>query len=192
MDFIFGGATAYFETCTFFSKDVDREVKGYVTAPSTPEGLPFGYVMEGCRFRSNCPDRSVYLGRPWREWGRAVLLRCVIGPHIKAEGWDDWGKELAHTTSFFAEYACTGPGAAAFGAGTGSGAAALGAGTAHGLGAGAGAEADGDMDTKKERRPSDAGSSSRPAWCHSLDTRAAEAFTRENVLKGTDGWDPGL
>ena len=192
VDFIFGGATAYFETCTFFSKDVDREVKGYVTAPSTPEGLPFGYVMEGCRFRSNCPDRSVYLGRPWREWGRAVLLRCVIGPHIKAEGWDDWGKELAHTTSFFAEYACTGPGAAAFGAGTGSGAAALGAGTAHGLGAGAGAEADGDMDTKKERRPSDAGSSSRPAWCHSLDTRAAEAFTRENVLKGTDGWDPGL
>ncbi len=87
VDFIFGGATAYFETCTFFSKDVDREVKGYVTAPSTPEGLPFGYVMEGCRFRSNCPDRSVYLGRPWREWGRAVLLRCVIGPHIKAEGW---------------------------------------------------------------------------------------------------------
>ena len=51
---------------------------------------------------------------------------------------------------------------------------------------------DGDMDTKKERRPSDAGSSSRPAWCHSLDTRAAEAYTRENVLKGTDGWDPGL
>ena len=214
VDFIFGGATAYFETCTFFSKYVDREVKGYVTAPSTPEGLPFGYVMESCRFRSNCPDGSVYLGRPWREWGRAVLLRCVIGPHIKAEGWDDWGKELAHTTSFFAEYACTGPGAAAFGAGTGSGAAALGAGTgsgaaasgagtgsgaaasgagtAHGLGAGAGAEADGDMDTKKERRPSDAGSSSRPAWCHSLDTRAAEAYTRENVLKGTDGWDPGL
>ncbi|MDO5417942.1 MAG: pectinesterase family protein [Lachnospiraceae bacterium] len=113
VDFIFGGATAYFENCTIFSKDVDREpVKGYVTAPSTPEGLEYGYVMEGCRFTSNCPEQSVFLGRPWREWGQTVLLRCEIGPHIKAEGWDDWGKEMAHRTAVFAEYGCTGPGAA--------------------------------------------------------------------------------
>lgn len=111
VDFIFGGAVAYFESCTLFSKDVDREVKGFVTAPSTPEGLPYGYVLESCRFTSNCPERTVFLGRPWREWGRTVLLRCEIGPHIKDEGWDDWGKELAHTTSFFAEYGCKGPGA---------------------------------------------------------------------------------
>lgn len=111
VDFIFGGAAAYFENCTLFSKDVDREVKGFVTAPSTPEGLPYGYVMESCRFTGNCPDRTVFLGRPWREWGKTVLLRCQIGPHIKAEGWDDWGKERAHTTSFFAEYGCKGPGA---------------------------------------------------------------------------------
>ncbi|MDO5349082.1 MAG: pectinesterase family protein [Lachnospiraceae bacterium] len=111
VDFIFGGAVAYFENCTLFSKDVDREVKGFVTAPSTPEGLPYGYVMESCRFTGNCPDRTVFLGRPWREWGKTVLLRCQIGPHIKDEGWDDWGKELAHTTSFFAEYGCKGPGA---------------------------------------------------------------------------------
>lgn len=111
VDFIFGGAVAYFENCTLFSKDVDREVKGFVTAPSTPEGLSYGYVMENCRFTGNCPDRTVFLGRPWREWGKTVLLRCQIGPHIKDEGWDDWGKELAHTTSFFAEYGCKGPGA---------------------------------------------------------------------------------
>lgn len=112
VDFIFGGATAYFENCTLFSKNVDREVKGFVTAPSTPEGLDYGYVMEGCRFTGNCPDRTVFLGRPWREWGKTVLLRCEIGPHIKEEGWDDWGKEMAHTAALFAEYGCTGPGAA--------------------------------------------------------------------------------
>lgn len=111
VDFIFGGATAYFENCTIYSKDIRQEVKGYVTAPSTPEGKKYGYVMEGCRFISNCPDQTVYLGRPWREWGQVVLLRCEIGSHIKAEGWDDWGKEQAHSSSFFAEYCCTGPGA---------------------------------------------------------------------------------
>lgn len=111
VDFIFGGASAYFERCTFFSKDVDREIKGFVTAPSTPCNVEFGYVMESCRFIGNCPKQSVFLGRPWREWGKTVLLRCEIGEHIRAEGWDDWGKEAAHQTSFFAEYACTGPGA---------------------------------------------------------------------------------
>lgn len=115
VDFIFGGATAYFEGCTFFSKDVNREINGYVTAPSTPEGQRFGYVMERCRFTGNCPDRTVFLGRPWREWGKTAVLRCHIGPHIRVEGWDDWGKEKARETTYFGEFRCTGPGADRFG-----------------------------------------------------------------------------
>ncbi len=111
VDFIFGGATAWFEGCTFFSKNIGREINGYVTAPSTPEGLEFGYVMENCLFTGNCPPRTVFLGRPWREWGKTVLLRCEIGPHITACGWDDWGKKAAHETCFFGEFGCTGPGA---------------------------------------------------------------------------------
>ncbi len=112
VDFVFGGATAYFENCIFFSKDVDREIRGYVTAASTPEGQRFGYVMADCRFESNCPSHTVFLGRPWREYAQVVLLNCAIGPHICPEGWDDWNKPGTHDTSFFAEYACTGPGAA--------------------------------------------------------------------------------
>lgn len=114
VDFVFGGAAAYFECCTFFSKDRNQEGPGFVTAPSTPKEQRFGYVMDRCRFTGNGPDRSVFLGRPWREWGKTVLLHCHIGPHIKAEGWDDWGKEKAHKTTFFAEYECTGPGSVLF------------------------------------------------------------------------------
>ena len=111
VDFIFGGAVAWFEKCTLFSKEVDREIRGYVTAPSTPEDQTYGYVMNHCRFESNCPDHTVYLGRPWREWAKTVLLNCEIGAHIRPEGWNDWGKEKAHQTSFFAEYGCSGAGA---------------------------------------------------------------------------------
>ena len=110
VDFVFGGAAAYFECCTFFSKGRNREAPGFVTAPSTPQGHRFGYVMDHCRFTGDCPDRTVFLGRPWREWGRVVLLFCQIGPHIKAEGWDDWGKGQAHEAAFFAEYGCIGSG----------------------------------------------------------------------------------
>lgn len=119
VDFIFGGAVAYFENCTIFSqKPGDRlppespageTVYGYVTAASTPEGAPFGYVFRDCRLESDCPPHSVYLGRPWREFARTVFLCCELGPHIHPLGWDDWDKPHGHF--YYGEYASYGPGA---------------------------------------------------------------------------------
>lgn len=124
VDFVFGGAAAYFESCEFRSLDPGRQegtrtrqapdippVLGYVTAASTPRGQEYGYVMESCRFTGDCPPHTVYLGRPWREYARTVLLRCYIGAHIREEGWHDWNKPQAHDTAFFAEYLCHGPSA---------------------------------------------------------------------------------
>lgn len=109
IDFIFGGAAAYFENCEFFSKDIGREINSFVTAASTPEGQEYGYVMENCRFTGNCPPHSAYLGRPWREFAQVVLLGCEIGAHICEEGWNDWNKPCAHDTVLFAEYQSFGP-----------------------------------------------------------------------------------
>lgn len=113
VDFIFGSATAYFENCEFFSLNIGEKINGFVTAASTAEGQKYGYVMDHCRFTSNCPDGSVYLGRPWRPYARTVLLYCEIGPHITKEGWDDWMPGVGHDHLYYAEYRCTGPGAAA-------------------------------------------------------------------------------
>ncbi|MFA9377746.1 MAG: pectinesterase family protein [Lachnotalea sp.] len=111
IDFIFGSATAYFDNCEIFSQNIDHEVNGYVTAPSTPEGQEFGYIFNHCHFTSNCPDESVYLGRPWRNFAKAVFLNCEIDAHIKKEGFHDWNKLDAHQTTYFAEYNNYGPGA---------------------------------------------------------------------------------
>jgi len=111
IDFIFGSATAYFDHCEIFSQNIDREINGYVTAPSTPEGQEFGYVFHECRFTSDCPEESVYLGRPWRNYAKAVFLNCEIGAHIKKEGFHDWNKADSHDTTYFAEYKSYGPGA---------------------------------------------------------------------------------
>ncbi len=108
IDFIFGSATAYFEKCTLYSirriMNDNDPIHGYVTAPSTPEGQTYGYVFYQCDFISNCPKHSVYLGRPWRNFGKVVLIDCNIGEHIKEEGWHDWNKLDAHYSTFFAEY----------------------------------------------------------------------------------------
>ncbi len=117
VDFIFGGAAAWFEDCDIVSINGytdGRTPGGYATAASTPEGQKYGYIFERCRFLpgENVPDGTMYLGRPWREFAKTVLLRCHIGPHIKPEGWNDWNKPTFPDTGFYAEYACTGPGSA--------------------------------------------------------------------------------
>lgn len=111
IDFIFGSGTAYFDHCEIFSQNIGEEINGYVTAPSTPEGQEFGYVFNECRFTSNCPNESVYLGRPWRNYAKAVFLNCEIGAHICKEGFHDWNKQDSHETIYFAEYNSYGPGA---------------------------------------------------------------------------------
>lgn len=110
VDFIFGGATAYFENCEIFSNDLGQEVNGYVTAPSTLEEVP-GYVFNYCKFTSNCAPGTVYLGRPWREYAKVTIMNSEIGAHIKEEGWHDWGKIHARETVQFAEYNNSGEGA---------------------------------------------------------------------------------
>lgn len=100
VDFIFGGAAAWFEDCDIVSVDA-----GYATASSTPEGQKYGYVFKHCRFLGdNLPQASCYLGRPWRDYAKTVLLDCTIGAHIRPEGWHDWDKPPFHECGYYAEY----------------------------------------------------------------------------------------
>lgn len=128
VDFIFGSAVAYFDSCTIFSRareDLKNEISdtencsgqtqkstpihGYVTAASTPERARYGYVFNDCRLESDCPKASVYLGRPWREFAKTVFLNCYLGKHIHPEGWQDWKKTHGHF--YYGEYNSYGPGA---------------------------------------------------------------------------------
>jgi pectinesterase len=128
VDFIFGSATALFEDCVIESiarafevqkksptsesgsDKSEKVIHGYVTAPSTPEGQKYGYVFKGCTFISNeCPEGSVYLGRPWRDYAKSVFIDCVVGDHICAEGFHDWNKPHARECSCFAAFGCFRP-----------------------------------------------------------------------------------
>ena len=111
VDFIFGGACAYFEGCEIRSLNRDMDVNGYVTAASTPEGEPYGFVFHGCSFTADegTAPGSVYLGRPWREWAQTVLIDCWLGAHISPEGWWDWNKPAARDTALYGGGALFGP-----------------------------------------------------------------------------------
>lgn len=108
IDFVFGGATAYFDECTFISNE-----PGYVFAPCTPEDVEEGFVVRNCRFEAaeGVEPGSCYIGRPWREYAKVRLENCYLGEHINKQGWHDWGKTEARKTIKFEEYGSYGPGA---------------------------------------------------------------------------------
>jgi pectinesterase len=116
VDFIFGGAACLFESCELrsrFEGKGEGEIAGYVTAASTPENEPYGYIFKNCRFTAEegIAPASVYLGRPWRDFAKTVLINCELGSHIHPDGFHDWGKPSAREHCFYAEYGSKGPGA---------------------------------------------------------------------------------
>lgn len=106
VDFIFGWSAAVFDSCEVFCKS-----GGYVTAASTEEDSPVGFVFRHCKITGSAPENSVYLGRPWRPYAKVVYLYCELGDIIRPEGWHNWDKPEREATSFYAEYGNTGPGA---------------------------------------------------------------------------------
>jgi pectinesterase len=107
VDFIFGWSTAVFDSCTIFCK----KGGGYITAASTLETAPYGFVFINCNITGDAAEKSFYLGRPWRPFAKTVFISCTMGQQIKGEGWHNWDKPETEKTSFYGEYASTGAGA---------------------------------------------------------------------------------
>ena len=106
VDFIFGQAAAVFENCVIHSKG-----DGYLTAPMRfAANEPAGFVFNRCRLTAENTKAGVYLGRPWRDYGRTVFLETEMGEHIRPVGWHHWEPQR-EKTAFLAEYKSTGKGA---------------------------------------------------------------------------------
>ena len=104
-DFIFGSATVFFRNCEIHCKKGGQ----YITAASTAESSPFGYVFEHCKITGK-EGLSYYLGRPWRPYAKVVFINCELPGFIKPEGWHNWGKESNEKTAFYAEHRNSGEG----------------------------------------------------------------------------------
>jgi pectinesterase len=105
-DFIFGGATAFFESC-----EIHCVADGYITAASTPELQPYGFVFSKCRITGAQPQVKTYLGRPWRDYAATIFLNTEMSANVRPAGWNNWNKPNAEKTSRYSELGSTGPGA---------------------------------------------------------------------------------
>jgi PelA/Pel-15E family pectate lyase len=106
VDFIFGQAAAVFDNCLIHSKG-----DGYIAAPMRfAADEPSGFVFLNSTLTSENTKDGIYLGRPWRDYGRTVFLNTKMDAAIRPEGWNHWQPER-EKTAYFAEYNSSGGGA---------------------------------------------------------------------------------
>lgn len=105
VDYIFGCADALFEHCEIRNVWDGRQV-GYVAAPAHSLEQTEGFLFQNCRF--TCEDAiapaSIFLARPWRDWGLCRFVNCTYGPHIAPEGYDKWNDTHRDQTARFYEH----------------------------------------------------------------------------------------
>ncbi len=115
-DYIYGGGTAFFQSC-----EIRSWGGGWITAPSTSQDQAYGYVFNECRLtyaldspRPGDDGALVAFGRPWHNYPKVAWLFCEMTEKIHPQGWPDkWNMDYADTSPdlHLYEYKNTGAGA---------------------------------------------------------------------------------
>jgi len=106
VDFIFGAATAFFERC-----HIHCLRSGYITAASTYDYHPYGFVFSNCKITGESADVKTYLGRPWRDYSAVTYLNTEMSDVVRPVGWHNWDLPAREKTSRYAEFNSSGTGA---------------------------------------------------------------------------------
>ena len=104
-DFIFGGATVWFEYCDIYCKQ-----NSYITAASTAKTVKYGFIFNNCKINVAENVTSMFLGRPWRAYGMTVFMNCELPKEINPKGWHNWDKQENEKTARYFEYNNSGEG----------------------------------------------------------------------------------
>ncbi|KAJ0491967.1 putative pectinesterase [Helianthus annuus] len=118
VDFIFGNAAVVLQNCDINARRPGPSQKNMVTAQGrTDPNQNTGIVIQKCRIGATSDLKPVqgtfptYLGRPWKEYSRTVVMQTTIGNVIHPNGWFPWDGNFALNTLYYGEYQNNGAGA---------------------------------------------------------------------------------
>lgn len=120
VDYIFGNGWVVFQNSRLIAKksSLAGQQNTYTAQGKTDKGMSTALSFQNCTFEAtkdlanNVATFKTYLGRPWKPYSTAVLLRCTIGGHVDPTGWLPWNtSNFGLWTSYFAEFQSLGPGA---------------------------------------------------------------------------------
>ncbi|KAL6519248.1 hypothetical protein OROGR_018568 [Orobanche gracilis] len=119
VDFIFGRGSAALQDCDIRARRPNPGQRNMVTADGRADpGQNTGIVIQKSRISATTDlqlvqsDFPTYLGRPWGEYSRTVVMQTEITDVIHPKGWYRWNNsDYGLDTCFYAEYKNTGDGA---------------------------------------------------------------------------------
>lgn len=104
VDYVFGCAEAYFSRCKFVTL-YDGRNYAFVAAPAHPLAQERGFSFIDCDFVSGGAEKqTVYLARPWRDFGKCDFINCRIDESVKRELFDKWNDTYRDKTARFAYF----------------------------------------------------------------------------------------
>ncbi|GER33374.1 plant invertase/pectin methylesterase inhibitor [Striga asiatica] len=117
IDFIFGDAVAVFQNSRLVVRKPMDNQACMVTAQGRKDKRSLGVtVIQNCDivaepgFLAVKPVLSAYLGRPWKEFSRTIIMQSNIDGFIAPEGWSPWMGTFALDTLYYGEYQNRGAG----------------------------------------------------------------------------------
>lgn len=118
VDFIFGNAAVVFQNCQLVARKPMTGQNNMVTAQGRIDpNQNTGTSIQKCDIVASSDLKPVkgtirtYLGRPWKEYSRTVVMQSKIGDHIDPTGWSIWSGDFALKTLYYGEYSNSGAGA---------------------------------------------------------------------------------
>ncbi|KAL9351247.1 hypothetical protein Peur_053927 [Populus x canadensis] len=123
VDFIFGNAAAVFQNCNLYARKPMLNQKNAFTAQGrTDPNQNTGISIHNCTIEAapdlamdrNSTDSNLtlnFLGRPWKEYSRTVIMQSYIGELIQPVGWLEWNGTVGLDTIYYGEFQNYGPGA---------------------------------------------------------------------------------
>ncbi|XP_057806587.1 putative pectinesterase/pectinesterase inhibitor 45 [Salvia miltiorrhiza] len=119
VDFIFGDAAAVFQNCMIYVRRPAENQQNVVTAQGRAEKRETtGIVLQNCKILADEKLEAEkgkfksFLGRPWKQYSRVIIMESEIGDLIQPEGWKEWSGDSGLKTLFYAEFNNKGPGSA--------------------------------------------------------------------------------
>ncbi|KAI4378938.1 hypothetical protein MLD38_016355 [Melastoma candidum] len=117
IDFIFGDAPAVFQNCKMVVRKPLENQQCIVTASGRSDRRSASaIVLQNCTITADpeyYPLREInkaYLGRPWKNFSRTIVMQSEIDDLIQPQGWLPWLGDAFLSTCFYAEYGNRGPG----------------------------------------------------------------------------------
>ncbi|CAN8286722.1 unnamed protein product [Cochlearia groenlandica] len=113
VDFIFGNAAVVFQSCNITAVKPLPGHKNIVTAQGRSSWrCNSGISIQNCRITA---ESETYLGRPWRNYSRTVVMESFLDGWIHRLGWYPWSGGFGLETLFYGEFRNSGPGSSVLG-----------------------------------------------------------------------------